>query len=247
MKACAKTDIGKHRGVNQDFVFSSTTEIGSFENLFIVADGMGGHKAGEFASRFVVEELIKYFKIPQLGRDIQSILKDGVRTINQLLFQESNENEELAGTGTTVVIATIKNNVLYVANIGDSRLYFMREKIRQVTNDHSYVEELVSLGEIKRESAYYQSYKNLITRAIGTSEEVELDLFAESVASGDQILMCSDGLSNMIEDAVLEEKLKTTLDIELKVENLISEANCAGGTDNISVIIIAIGEDGEAS
>ena len=166
MDAYALTDVGQVRSMNQDSIFSSTEPIGSLQNLFLVADGMGGHKAGDFASRFVIEKLVEFFSHEYPERDVHGILKEGIRTVNRALFEAASENPDLLGTGSTLVAATIKGNVLYVANIGDSRLYLLREQLEQVTRDHSYVEELVALGKMKRGSHDYIEKKNIITRAV---------------------------------------------------------------------------------
>ena len=144
----------------------------------------------------------------------------------------------LFGMGSTLVVATVKGSVLYVANIGDSRLYLLREKLEQVTRDHSYVEELVALGKMKRGSRDYQEQKNIITRAVGTAETVDIDLFAFKLKPGDYILMCSDGLSNMVDELEIEDIIRTEDGIKKKTEALIEAANRGGGKDNISVILI---------
>ena len=155
MEACALTDIGMNRSMNQDYVYASTMPVGSLDNLFIVADGMGGHKAGDFASRFVVEKLTEYFAKPFPDKDVHSIIREGIRKVNRELYETANQNEDLRGTGSTLVLATIRGNVLYVANVGDSRLYLLRDELEQITRDHSYVEELVALGKMKRGSRDY--------------------------------------------------------------------------------------------
>ena len=134
--------------------------------------------------------------------------------------------------------ATIKGNVLYVANIGDSRLYLLRRELEQVTRDHSYVEELVARGKMKRGSKSYLEHKNIITRAVGTAETVDTDLFALKLKPGDQILMCSDGLSNMVDEFEMEYIIRSEESLKSKVEDLVKAANRGGGKDNISVILI---------
>lgn len=238
MQAYALTDVGRNRSVNQDYIFSSTEPVGSLENLFIVADGMGGHNAGDFASRFVVEYLAAFFSKKYEDKDVHSILKEGIRNANRQLYQKASESISLKGTGTTLVVATVKGNVLYVANIGDSRLYLLRESLEQVTKDHSYVEELVALGKMKRGSRDYQEKKNIITRAIGTSESVDIDLFAMKLRSRDTILMCSDGLSNMVDEFEMEYIIRSEDGVRAKAESLVDAANRSGGKDNISVILV---------
>ena len=238
MEACALTDVGQKRSMNQDFIYASTEPVGSLENLFIVADGMGGHQAGDFASRFVVENLVRFFETPYPDRDVHGILKEGIRKVNRELYERASKTPELNGTGSTLVLATIKGNVLYVANIGDSRLYLLRGELEQITKDHSYVEELVAMGKLKRGSRDYMEKKNIITRAVGVSEEVDTDLFALKLKSRDQILMCSDGLSNMVDEFEMEYIIRSEDGVEARAKALVDAANRSGGQDNISVLLI---------
>ena len=238
MEAYACTDVGLNRSMNQDYVYASTAPLGSLDNLFIVADGMGGHKAGDYASRFVVENLVDFWGNRFSQKDVHGILKDGIRRVNRDLYHKANHNLDLSGTGTTLVAATIKSGVLYVANIGDSRLYLLRQVLQQVTKDHSYVEELVALGKMKRGSWDYQQKKNIITRAVGTSEHVDVDLFAMKLKPGDYILMCSDGLSNMVDEFEIEYIIRTEEKLKKKAKDLVEAANRNGGKDNISVVLI---------
>lgn len=238
MEACALTDIGMNRSMNQDYVYASTMPVGSLDNLFIVADGMGGHKAGDFASRFVVEKLTEYFAKPFPDKDVHSIIREGIRKVNRELYETANQNEDLRGTGSTLVLATIRGNVLYVANVGDSRLYLLRDELEQITRDHSYVEELVALGKMKRGSRDYLENKNIITRAIGADEDVDVDLFALKLKSRDVILMCSDGLSNMVDEFEMEYIIRAEESISEKAQGLVDAANRSGGKDNISVILV---------
>jgi len=238
MQAYALTDVGKHRSMNQDYIFFSSTPVGSLSNLFMIADGMGGHNAGDFASRFVVEHLVSFLSQKHEDKDIHSILKEGIRRANLELYQQTEENSQLNGAGTTLVLSTIKNHVLYVANIGDSRLYLLRGQLEQITKDHSYVEEMVALGKIKRGSKDYLEKKNIITRAIGTSPEVDIDLFAMKLMDKDYIMMCSDGLSNMVDELEIEYIIRSEEGLKAKAEGLIAAANRAGGDDNISVVLV---------
>lgn len=238
MRAYAMTDVGQKRTMNQDYVFSSTEPIGVLDNLFLVADGMGGHSAGDLASRFLVENLVDFFRTYDAEKDVHSVLREGIRKVNRELFALAEENPELKGMGTTLVLATIKGNVLYVANIGDSRLYLLREGLEQITKDHSYVEELVALGQMKRGSKDYMEKKNIITRAVGAEPDVDVDLFAFKVRERDMIMMCSDGLSNMVDEFEMEYIIRSEEGLEKKAECLIEAANRSGGKDNISVILI---------
>ncbi len=238
MDAYAVTDVGQLRNMNQDFVFSSTEPIGSLDNLFMVADGMGGHRAGDYASRFVVENLAEFFSEKYPERDVHGILKEGIRRVNRALYETTSRNVDLYGAGSTLVLATIKGNVLYVANVGDSRLYLLREELGQVTKDHSYVEEMVALGKIKRGSRDYMEKKNIITRAMGTGPDIDMDLFALKLKSRDTILMCSDGLTNMVDEFEIEYIIRSEEGMKQKGDSLVEAANRSGGVDNISVVLI---------
>ena len=237
MKACALTDTGRVRTANQDYVYASVEPVGSLPNLFVVADGMGGHQAGDYASRYIVENLVTYLQYTG-NSQIVPLLREGILKVNTQLYQESKEKPELSGMGTTLVAAVADENTLYVANVGDSRLYLVRDRIRQVTRDHSYVEELVSLGRLERGSKDYKDKKNIITRAVGTEDKLLVDFFEVGLEPGDFILMCSDGLSNMLEDVEMEEIVGSDLELEEKAEKLITVANDNGGKDNIAVVLV---------
>ena len=154
-----------------------------------------------------------------------------------MLLEEANNQEEMKGMGTTLVICTIHDNVLTVANVGDSRLYLINDKIRQLSKDHSLVEEMVRLGGIKAEEARNHPDKNIITRAIGVKEDVEPDIYEYRLKKGDMILMCTDGLSNMVEDEDMFNIVKGSRDVVEAVQMLIEKANSNGGRDNIGVIV----------
>ena len=237
MKACAMTDTGRVRSANQDYVFSSIEPVGVLPNLFLVADGMGGHQAGDYASRFITENLVAHFKMTKDTGTV-GVLKDGIEKVNKLLYQESKKKPELNGMGTTLVAAVVEDSTMYVANVGDSRRYLIRNQLKQITRDHSYVEELVSLGQLERGSKDYREKKNIITRAVGTEDKLEKDIFEVSLEPGDYILLCSDGLSNMLEDAEIEEIICSELELPEKAEKLITVANDNGGKDNIAVVLI---------
>lgn len=236
MKTFSKTDIGMKREVNQDYVFTSETPIGGLPNIFLVADGMGGHNAGDFASRYVVERIKA--ELPQIQEHHpEAILRKAIETANHGLLEEAAKDVHLAGMGTTLVAATVIEHTLYFANIGDSRLYLINDEIRQLSRDHSLVQEMVRLGGINAEEAKHHPDKNIITRAIGAGEEVEIDFFEYHLQPGDQILMCTDGLSNMVEDEMLFRIVKSSRDVVEAVSRLIEEANKNGGNDNIGVVL----------
>ncbi|MCU6744116.1 Stp1/IreP family PP2C-type Ser/Thr phosphatase [Suilimivivens aceti] len=237
MKSFSVTDIGRKRKLNQDFVYSSDEAVGNLKNVYIVADGMGGHQAGDYASKCTVETMVREIK----GCFEQSpirILSRAIRIANDQVRRKAREDESLYGMGTTVVAATVLGKYLQVANVGDSRLYIINEEVRQITRDHSLVEEMVRMGGLDREAARNHPDKNIITRAIGARDTIEIDFFHEELKSGDLILMCSDGLTNMLEDEEIGRILKTPGTIEERAERLIDAANQNGGRDNIAVILI---------
>lgn len=237
MKAYAKTDIGAMRKTNQDYIFCSMKPVGSLPNLFIVADGMGGHKAGDLASRYTVEEFLNVVEASESENPI-SIIEEAVRKSNIALINKSKESIDYEGMGTTLVVATFIRNSLYIANVGDSRLYCINNDIQQITRDHSLVEEMINLGEIDRKNARTHENKNIITRAVGVDSEVVADFFEVDYSKDDIILMCSDGLSNMIDDEDIKRIINESTDLEAACNMLIETANANGGRDNISVILI---------
>ncbi len=237
MKTFSMTDTGKIRQTNQDFICSMDEPVGNLPNLFIVADGMGGHRAGDFASKYAVERVTALIKEDE-RKNPQEIIETAIKTANRELFELSAEDPEKNGMGTTFVGAVIDDGTLFAFNVGDSRLYVINHRIEQVTQDHSYVQEMVKNGELRQKDTRNHPRKNIITRAVGVSPVVEVDFFKRPLSKGDGILICSDGLSNMLEDLRIEQLLKTGVDPIDKVERLINAANENGGTDNISVVYI---------
>ena len=237
MNAYSVTDVGLKRKINQDYAYVSIHPVGNLSNLFIVADGMGGHRAGDFASRYTVEELVNTIRDDEEYNPIK-IIRSAIQTANRNLIQKSSEEEEMRGMGTTIVAATIVDHFLYVANVGDSRLYVVGEDIRQITRDHSLVEEMIRIGEINREQARKHPDKNIITRAIGVSKEVAVDFFDLKLGQDDIVLICSDGLTNMLEDDEIKEIIKSGSNISGIAGELIEKANINGGKDNIAVILV---------
>lgn len=230
--------------MNQDFVFATDQPLGSLPNLFLLADGMGGHRAGDYASRFLVEqlrtELSETAELP-----LVRLLEKKIGRVNEALYRLSMENESLRGMGSTLVCAVIEDRTMTIANIGDSRAYLIHDgRIRQITRDHSFVEEMVGRGMMRRGSEEYQHSKNIITRAVGIEETVEADFFELELTEGDFVLLCSDGLSNMVDN---ESMLSIALDsasVRSKTQALIDMANINGGRDNIGVILIdPLGEE----
>jgi len=237
LKTFSITDIGRKRKINQDYIFTSEKPIGNLSNLFIVADGMGGHNAGDYASKYTVETIVEEVE-KSFEKNAVKILEKAINIANDHIRQKASEDETYFGMGTTLVAATCIGKYLQVANVGDSRLYIINDKITQVTTDHSLVEEMVRLGGIDREAARMHPDKNIITRAIGASEEVEVDFFNLELKEGDIILMCSDGLTNMVEDEEIRMIVSGQRDVVEMAEALVNEANDNGGKDNISVVVI---------
>ena len=239
MKAYAVTDVGRSRSMNQDSVFASVDPVGPLSNLYMVADGMGGHQSGDLASRYLVRNLCTYIR--ETDGEPPEVLLRAVQQVNGELYQLSTEKPEYAGMGTTLVAATVKDGVLYVANVGDSRLYLVRrDGLKQVTRDHSFVEEMVSMGRMERGSQSYLEKKNIRTRAVGIDRRVEVDLFEVELEEGDYILLCSDGLSNMVDNTDLFRLSFLPGSLEKKAEAMVTLANERGGRDNISVVLVEI-------
>lgn len=237
IKAYALTDVGKTRTVNQDYVFCTSKPVGNLPNLYIVADGMGGHKAGDLASRFSVQTFVDMVKNSQSDNPI-TIVSEAIKYTNTKLLELAATSVDYMGMGTTFVVATIVGSSLYVANVGDSRLYILADDFCQITRDHSLVEEMVSIGTIDREEARTHERRNVITRAIGGDKDVMADFFEVEITPGNIILMCSDGLTSMVEDSVIADSLGKDVSLDNKARELVDTANEYGGRDNISLIII---------
>ena len=237
LNSYAMTDVGRARVVNQDYVFSCLEPVGNLPNLFIVADGMGGHQAGDFASSYSVKKFLESVSL-SLQKNPHKIFEDAIRYANRELIEKSRENPELRGMGTTLVALTILGEKAYVANVGDSRLYCMEEILTQITIDHSLVQEMIRIGELTKESARLHPDKNIITRAVGAGKDIRADFFEFTITRESILLMCSDGLSNMVDDAQLAVLLKSAQSPEKIGKRLIETANKNGGKDNIAVIVI---------
>ncbi len=236
MKVFSATDIGQKRQMNQDFLFTSEEPVGNLPNLFVVADGMGGHNAGDFASRYGVSVLVENVKKDNNFNPVK-IIRAGIEAANREVMEQSRRDPAMAGMGTTMVAATIVGDYAYIANVGDSRLYLVSDQLTQVTQDHSLVEEMVRLGELTPEEARNHPDKNIITRAVGTGEEVRIDFFDMKMEEGQMLLMCSDGLTNMVDDESIYDIIKHT-ENPGRAQALVDQANANGGKDNIAVILI---------
>ena len=239
MVSTGRTDKGRKRNNNQDSIFISDTPVGPLPNLYIVADGMGGHAAGDFASRYAISVVIDFIRKSTVVNPI-SLLRRALVYASNELFKEADKDKDKMGMGTTMVVAVVVDKKLYVANIGDSRLYLINDDIKQITMDHSLVEELIRSGQLERNKGRNHPEKNSITRAMGSRDEAMPDFFEINIAEGDKILLCSDGLSNMVEDDEIRDIIQDYSSLDDAVSSLISRANYYGGNDNISVIIVSI-------
>lgn len=238
MKSFAITDVGKRRELNEDYIYTSDKMIGNLSNLFIVADGMGGHNAGDYASRYTVEKVIETVEELENERDIEEIMQEAIYRANAYIYEKARTDIKLSGMGTTLVIASIKNQEVLVANIGDSRMYVINKNITQITKDHSLVEEMVTMGGLDKEAARNHPDKNIITRAIGVKEFVLADFFEVKLEKEDKILLCTDGLTNMLDDDEIHRIVQSNEDVETAAKALIAAANEKGGRDNIAVVLI---------
>ena len=234
MKAIFKSDIGKVRKINQDWA-----EIRNFQDnscLVVVCDGIGGTSGGEVASKAAALEVCDYFEKNQ-KLEIKSRILESIKSANDKILQIAKSDNKISDLGTTCVVAFLKNNDLYVANVGDSRAYLISEdKIKQITNDHSVVNELLMQGKITSDEAKIANNKNIITRALGSLNSIP-DFYEMNIKNDDKILICTDGLTNCLSNEEIYNIL-TKNSLEKAIEVLINNANQNGGTDNITAALI---------
>lgn len=224
--------------MNQDYVFVSESPVGNLPNLFAVADGMGGHNAGDFASSHAVQILVDEIRADADFNPVK-VIRHAIEAANAGIIDQAHNDTDLQGMGTTMVVATIVGHYAYIANVGDSRLYVIQDEIQQITKDHSLVQEMVRMGELNADEARNHPDKNIITRALGAEKTVDIDFFDLKLDPKCTILMCSDGLSNMVEDKKIEEIIHNPdMDLGQKGEKLVREANKNGGKDNIAIVLI---------
>nr|WP_317359138.1 Stp1/IreP family PP2C-type Ser/Thr phosphatase [uncultured Tyzzerella sp.] len=233
------TDVGKLRKVNQDYVYINNEPIGSLDNLYIVADGVGGHNAGEIASEAAID-FFEQFIYETEDDEILDLLVSALAYANEEVFKLSKTNKQYENMGTTLLATTIKNNKIFIVHVGDCRLYGIRNnKIAQMTSDHTYAMDLFKAGVISKEEAENSKDSNVLTRALGTEKNVKADALFCDVYDDDIFIMCSDGLSDMVnDDDIFKIASNKQIDTEQKIECLIQRANDNGGKDNIAVIII---------
>ena len=223
--------------MNQDYVFASQDTVGNLPNLFAVADGMGGHNAGDYASSHAVRILVDEIREDTDYNPVK-VIRHAIETANTEIIEQAQKDEKLRGMGTTMVVATIVGQYAYVANVGDSRLYVVDKQLRQITRDHSLVQEMVRMGEITAEEARNHPDKNVITRALGATKDVAVDFFDVHLESGDRLLLCSDGLTNMVLDEDIEDIIVSEELLETAGKRLVEAANENGGKDNIGIVLV---------
>lgn len=241
MFICACSDIGKIREINQDAYFYIEDEI---VPVFIVADGMGGHKAGEIASNLAISTIASYYKV---NRDkivneemfIPQFMNESIAKANERIIEESQGDEELKGMGTTVTMCIILKDELYIGHVGDSRAYLLRDsELIQLTQDHSLVGELLRTGSITKEEAMNHPKKNVITRALGGDLKLKVDIINRELNNDDKIILCTDGLTNMVSEQRILETIKVDENIFESCSKLVNIANEIGGIDNTTIMLI---------
>lgn len=235
VRYAAKTDIGKLREINEDTFLVE-------DKIFAVADGMGGHRAGEVASSMAIDILKKRageFEEGDTPQRIQKMLKEALDEVNDAIVKRGETQGDYLGMGTTLTAFHISERRIFLVHIGDSRAYLIRkEKITQLTQDHTLVADMVGKGEISEEEARIHPLKNILVRALGTDVKAEADLLSEEVQPGDRILLCSDGLSSMLRDEEILSIVNESESLENACQRLIDTANTNGGEDNITVVLV---------
>ena len=241
IKAYAKSDKGNVRETNEDYFYISNS-LDQIQ-LFLLADGMGGYNGGEIASQLAIQTAKNYiennFKDIEKDRDsIIQLLGSSMEYANMVVYEKAKENPELQGMGTTLEICLIYNNKAYIGHVGDSRIYRVRKQfIRKLTQDHSYVQKLVKEGTITKEQAEHHPQKNMLMKALGCNAFVEPDVMVKGFLKDDILIMCSDGLTNMIDQETIYQ-MASKKNIEQASKDLVQRANDNGGYDNITVVII---------
>lgn len=228
----AITDKGKTRKDNEDYFAAQN-------NLFIVADGMGGHKAGDVASKLAVQTITKLNRASRGQADKEKLIEAFFSKANKAVNERAKRISHEQGMGTTMTLMLIDQEKAYIGHIGDSRAYLFRNgKLKQLTNDHSLVADMVQEGKITEEEAREHPYRNVITKALGSEEKIKPDIFSVNLKDGDRLLLCSDGLTSMVDDATLHEVLSSSETLKAAGNTLIKKANDNGGADNITAIVI---------
>jgi len=248
LRAAAQTDRGRRRAENQDRILSQVDADGT-AGLFAIADGMGGQRGGEIASALAVETLQAEL-LPLLDaiasnspgatdRPLTAHLHEAINHCNARVLRYAEEHPETQGLGSTLALALVKGSLAVIGNIGDSRVYRVRDgAIEPLTHDHSYVAQLVALGKIEPDEIYTHPQRNYIYRALGSEAEAQPDIFTERLQSGDALLLCSDGLWGMVRDDAILRAVEATETPDEAAARLVELANERGGEDNISVIVM---------
>jgi protein phosphatase len=241
MKFAVKSDRGIVREINEDN-YNIIAGYSGVPISFLIADGMGGHNSGEIASKMAVDivssYLLQFPKDLTDEKEICSFIEKIITKANQEIFIASKEEETYFGMGTTLIVTLVYNNKLFIGHVGDSRVYLLRDgEMLQLTIDHSYVEELIKNGTLTREEAENHPKKNVITRALGCAEDIEIDTYSEKMKNDDVFIICTDGLTNMISEDEIKEAIESSRDIEAACEILVNRAIEKGGEDNITVIV----------
>jgi protein phosphatase len=236
-----KSDKGRIREINED----SYNIIAGYPGIpvtFIIADGMGGHNSGEVASKAAVDFVSDYIlKSPQAIADSENVLliiKEIMEKSNTHVYNKSLESETDSGMGTTLIVAVVNGKKLYIGHVGDSRLYLIREdKIERLTEDHSFIEELIKNGTLTREEAENHPNKNVITRALGCAQEVQIDTYSHELRDEDICIVCTDGLTNMLSEQEIKDIVLGNEEPQIACDRLVEQANLRGGEDNITVMV----------
>ena len=246
MEVYFQSDIGKRRKSNQDYTATFTNQKNQL--LALLADGMGGHQAGDIASRQAVEEIGIAWEattIDDSEKAVQCFLQH-IQQANQRIFEKGQSQPTLSGMGTTLEVVTILDNHLALAHVGDSRIYLFREqRLIALTEDHSLVNALLKSGEITQEMAQNHPRKNIITRSLGMPGSLEVDVAIHKIQDHDQLLLCSDGLTNMVSEPKIAQILLEAASLQDASQRLIEEANAKGGLDNITVLLIDVGGESQ--
>ena len=246
VRFAGETNVGMKRTHNEDNLYLPTDE-----RLAIVADGMGGHASGEIASQMAVETVVEFFKSTQEDTEITWPFKldrgyrydvnrliTGIKLANVKIFEAAQREPQYRGMGTTIVAALFLDDQVLIAHVGDSRLYRVRDgEIQQITEDHSLLNDYIKMKKLSADEIANFPHKNVIVRALGMKESVQVDLLTDQVRVNDTYLLCSDGLSGMVDDPKIHDLVRTEADLDKATEKLIGAANAAGGVDNITVVM----------
>ncbi|MEN6326804.1 MAG: Stp1/IreP family PP2C-type Ser/Thr phosphatase [Syntrophomonas sp.] len=236
MKVVGISDLGLHRRKNEDSYLMNQNM-----GLFVICDGMGGHRGGDIASQMAVNTIDEVCQAESIN-DAQAMLCQAIRKANAVIWQQGHANPEWEGMGTTVTAALLENQKLTVANVGDSCLYIIRNKnISKITHDHTLAEQMVKEGLLRFEEMRKSSYNHILTRALGVEEDIEIDVFEEQLEPGDFMLICSDGLSDMLDEneilSIIMEAAAKGEKLDIMARTLLESALHKGGYDNITILL----------